>query len=60
MFPWFSGYFHPGDEIDVPDKYFIHFDKLLSFNFAKKDTTKEDIDTTKELRQPKGANVNMF
>lgn len=54
MFPWFSGYFHPGDEIDVPDKYFIHFDKLLSFNFAKK-----DIDTTKELRQPKEDNVNM-
>ncbi|KAI0223019.1 Sodium-dependent multivitamin transporter [Lamellibrachia satsuma] len=46
-------YFHPGDEIDVPDKYFIHFDKLLSFNFAKK-----DIDTTKELRQPKEDNDN--
>ena len=54
MFPWLTGYFYPSEEIDVPDKYFIHFNKLFSFNFAKK-----DFDTTKELRQPKGDNVNI-
>ncbi|KAI0228436.1 Sodium-dependent multivitamin transporter [Lamellibrachia satsuma] len=46
-------YFYPSEEIDVPDKYFIHFNKLFSFNFAEK-----DIDTTKELSQPKGDNEN--
>ncbi|KAK2190148.1 hypothetical protein NP493_86g04012 [Ridgeia piscesae] len=48
-------YVYPSDDVDVPDEYFIHLDKLFVFTYPE-----EDLVNKKGLSQSKADNVNMF